>query len=238
MLKKLIIISIFALYSASAMAADGIKVVCKLMPVLSESSTSGLMIDLLKEISKTSGLAITIDVLPARRAVNEFDLGNYDILCPASSLSIDMTSGKYLATDQYFERKDYIFVNKNHKILNNIDSLKSMNVAAVLGSYDSYPIISKNKDITLHLLTNNEQSMMQLANNRVDAVIAEKYKGLGAIKKENLTDQILYDKENPILKTPAFFAMHNNDKGKILVDKINEAIRTLDKNGFLAKTFP
>ncbi len=226
----------FIILSFQSFAIDGVvTVACKHMAFLTESSDKGLVIDVLKEIEKRSGLKLQIDVVATPRATGEFLKGNYDVLCPASPASIDVTSGKFVMSSQILERQEIVFMRKTDKLLASVDDFKGLRVGVLAGAYVNVHDIVDSKTFIVEQNPDNVANMKKLLANRLDVVVAEKFNALGAVSEADPNKQLQYDLNHPLKRMKAFFAMHNDDRGKEINAAFSKAIDDLAKEGFLKK---
>jgi polar amino acid transport system substrate-binding protein len=229
------VISIVML-NVECFAIDGVvTVACRRMVYLAETSDKGLLIDVLKEIETRSGLKLKIDVIPFSRATGEFLKGNYDVLCPASSASLDIASGKFLMSREIFERQEIVFMRKTDKLLNKLEEFKGLKIGVLAGAYTYLHDIIDNKSFIIEQNSNTISNMKKLLAGRIDAVIAEKFNGLSGLREADPDKKIAYDLDRPLKRMKDFFAMHNDVRGKEINDAFSKAIDQLTTEGLLEK---
>ncbi len=213
-------------------------VACRHFPWLADSDTKGTMIDVLNEVGKRIGYKMNIHTYAPARAVGEFfDNGQYDLLCPVSDA--EQTSDradKFVRTSTVFQRRDTYFYLKSGPDLSQLESAKGKTVGMNRSGFE--PFMKKHfKDgeVKLSWVIDNMQNAKMLLSGRIDIAFMNIFGGVACFKELQALDQVAYDNNNPVLHEDAFFALHNNDRGKMLNALISPVIDQLHKEGFIKK---
>ncbi len=235
------IFSIIMLLTINIAIADDSKVittVCRIMPGLVDSDgKGGSMIEVLRAVEKKIGYTFDIHSWGPARAVEEFFAGNYDLLCPVSeSEQTPERMGKFVRTSTIFTRLDYFFYRKNGPNLSTIEAGKGKTIGANRSGYEPwFKSHYKDGEVKIEWVVENTQNALKLASGRLDIAFMNEQTGIGSFKKVGVLDQVTYDKSKPQIKEDAFFALQNNDRGKMLNALISKAIDELHKEGFIKK---
>ena len=175
------LICLFLFCLVAGMPATGragaarISVVMPYIPMMAESPARGTFIRMYEEVAARTGQEIIIDILPPRRAVQSFIVGEYDALGAFPSLSELPVS---LASVPYYLRENLIFYKPGQFGQNAItspDGLAELRVG--LSAYHYPPAIINRQDVDFERVPSDHSLLSMIANNRLDAAIIERSSG-------------------------------------------------------------
>ena len=213
-------------------AKDKIVVASVYIPLMIEKDGSGLFIDLAKEIGARTGIDFVFDVLPARRAVLEYEKGNVDALFPATSRS---TALKGTRTKAIYVRRDYAFVRNGEIPPKNLKEMEGLSVI-INPKYDQNSKLLLNNKIRKVKGANDVANMKMLAAKRGDVLIVEERSGVEAMKQARVKG-LKYDASSPITSVDAFFIFQVGNEGKILAERVSAAIGEIVSDGTYLSLF-
>lgn len=119
----------------AAPSTSPIRVVFPYIPLMAESKDHGVFIDMYAEIARRSDTDVVIDILPVRRAVQDFISGKYDALGAYPSLSEIPVS---LASVPFYRRENLIFT----ALINLVMAMSPSSKTLMARALDWPPIIT------------------------------------------------------------------------------------------------
>ena len=212
------------------LAAETYKIATFPIPLMVESKTKGVFIDLVKEISNRANVKIEITVKPTNRTVKNFNEARVDGFFPALDVMIQKKVAK---TKEIYIKQDFVFVKKGKTPIIKIKNLEGKRIGLTRG----YPYVRKitsNKKIKFDYANNDVTNMKKLSIGRFDGFIVEEKSGLAALEKSGKKN-IHYNPKKPISKQKVYFAFQNNKIGKMLAKKFSKALIGMKNDGTFKK---
>lgn len=201
-----------------------------LIPLMVESKTKGIFIDLTRELAKRAGINIDINILPAKRAINDFNLGNADALFPAlNAFFPDKKS--FLPTEEIiYIKRDIAFTLKGQELIETIAQLEGKKIGITRGYAYADEVIN-NPNIDFFMTNSDEYSAKMLKAGHIDAFIAEEISGLTALKRMKLKNEIQYSSKRPISESDVFYATQATEQGRYLAELLSQQLRLMKEDG-------
>jgi len=221
---------IFVLSFSQFAVADSCKFVTFPIPLMVESSEKGIFIELTKEIGKRSGLDISIEVLPTKRAVHEFGSAKFDGFFPGLDI---MFNKKISPSNEIYIKYDFAFTKKGSGLITTVEGLAGKKIGITSGYPYAKEIIT-NKSLDFETANNDLNNTKKLSAGRIDVFIVEEKSGLKALESSGVTN-IVYPKGKPLSKQKVYYAFQPDSKGKQFASKISEALLSMKKDGTFEK---
>lgn len=221
---------IFVLSFSHLAVADSCKFVTFPIPLMVESSDKGVFIELTKEIGKRSGLDISIEVLPAKRAAHEFTSAKFDGFFPGLDIMFNQETS---TSKEIYIKQDFAFTIEGKGLIGTVKDLEGKKIGITSG----YPYAKKiitNKSLTFETAKNDINNMKKLSAGRIDVFIVEEKSGLKALDLSGVTN-IAYPKSKPLSKQKVYYAFQPDSKGKQFASKVSEALLSMKKDGTFGK---
>ena len=178
---KRLFFTIFILFIAVSANAQDYKASLAKMPVYSESTEKGVLVDLVKAIATESGKKINLVVEPFARSLNNIISGKADFHMPLIAIpDIDMSTLDYdYSTETIFHVNFVLYTKKGSNI--SIDNLPNLKVETELAHlpYFTFPIKGS---------SNLELSLKKVNAGRIDAFIFADFASDPLVKKNNFTN--------------------------------------------------
>ncbi len=226
---KRLIIMLTMLSITIGFAQETLKVVTFQIPVMVESKSEGVFIELVNATAEKAGIKVEIEVLPPPRAIGGFMSKSFDMLFPALDIQFHGKEKPLASKEIIYVKQDFAFTKKGNNVIKNISELEGKSVGITAGYPYSEEILF-NKNLKIQEAPSDDQNVKKLINNRIDVFIVEEKSGLGAFAKEN-TQEFEYASEFPISKQDVYFAFQKNTKGTKLEEKFSKALLELKNNG-------
>ena len=238
MLKKKFILVLLTLMLTSYAFAGEKQKIYKVgtfpIPLMVESKTKGVFVELFSEIAKRAGIKYELVITPPKRTVTGLVDGSIDLFFPALSAIIPPSKKVYKSKELIYVKKDFVFTKKGANKLTTISDLEGKDV----GITNGYPYAIKlvqNKKIKFQKAKTDEINVKKLMADRVVAFVVEEKSGLKAFDKMGLKTKIQYNSSKPISEQDVFFAFQKTKEGKRLETKISKAISEMKKDGTFGK---
>lgn len=199
---------------------EGIRAVAKKIPLMVESSTEGVFIQLLDEAFRHLDFPRTIVAEPAKRATRDFESGHYDVLLPVVRRPND--PGHHLFTRPIFVRRDFAFVRENSPAPVSIAGLEGKRVL-LTSQYRYSPKIMQNPKIEKLMGNDDIANMKALSRGRGDVFVVEELSGLRAAQAAGVSNY-RYERAAPLSIVEIYMALHKDECGSRLQARLNEAI--------------
>lgn len=225
---------LITVHALAASSVSPIRVVFPYIPLMAESKDHGIFIEMYEEISARSGTEITIEILPVRRALQDFKSGKYDALGAYPSLSDIPVS---LASVPFYRRENLIFYQSDSFEPGSVEKLEDLDGRLVgLSAYHYPDYILDRKELSLERVPDDTFLLRMIANKRLDAAIIERFSGLYLRKTLGMEDTIsvtddAVTTENVLILFKADLAGIENRKA------FNQAIYDMLCDGTLANLF-
>jgi ABC-type amino acid transport substrate-binding protein len=189
---------------------------------------SGEFYKLGQKILKKSNPGIRLNVLPAKRVLNDFKNGNIIGFYPALDQLVEQVPFKVCKTREFAFKKDFIFY-RNDKKAKTINDLKN-SIVGITRGYSISEAILKNKNFKISVAQSDSANLQMLSKGRIDFYIAEENTALYQIKILRLNN-ISYDSSSPVFRQSAYFAFSNTEKGKSLCREVDKSLASLNESG-------
>jgi polar amino acid transport system substrate-binding protein len=232
MMKQFLSATVLLVAATMPAAADDKTVILDLypIPVMVIDANTGVFVDLAKELAKRARVAVSIEVVPARRAVDNFERGEVDALLPGLSV---LLSKPYVASAPIYIKRDFVFSKSPQPLLTTIDTLAGKRVGITLGYPYAREVIGATT-FSLDTAATDEINFGKLDAGRIDAFIDEEKTGLGALHAAGLTG-ITYDPAHPVSQQEVFVAFHDTPDGHTLADQFSAALADFKADGGFAR---
>lgn len=200
------------------------------IPLMVESETEGVFIDLTNEIIKRLGVEASIRVSPPQRSINDLVKGRVDVLFPALDVFF-VPDDVYSRTDEIiYVKEDFVFTRKGDSKLTSIDDLKGK----VVGVTRGYPYASeviRNETFKLDYSLTDEICVQKLIIGRIEAFIVEEKTGIRAFEKQGVKNLMQYNPALPISRQDVYYATGRNGNGQELAADISAALKSMKADG-------
>lgn len=224
MLRRYVIFSAALLLSSFA-ESKPLRFVTFPIPLMVESSTKGIFIDLTKEIAKRNNMQVKIEVLPIGKSILAFSSSQADALFPA----LDAYTPKKSPRSVFFYQKtDFVFYKKGQ----NLASIKDLEGKRV-GLTFRYPYakeLTENRKIRFEYSEDDVTNMKKLGQGRIDAFVVEERSGLQALNVSGAKD-IIHDAGQPLSRQDVYYAFQDNSEGRAMAQKFTRALEKMKEDG-------
>ncbi len=200
------------------------------IPVMVIDANTGVFVDLAKELAKRAHVTLSVEVVPAKRAVDNFERGDADALLPALSV---LLSKPYVPSDPIYVKRDFVFTKSPRPLLTTVETLAGKWIGVTLG-YPYAHEITTNTTFSLENAATDEMNFSKLNAGRIDAFIVEEKTGLGALHAAGLSG-ISYDPAVPVSQQDVFVAFHDSPDGHSLAEQFSAALASLKADGTFAQ---
>ncbi|MCD4674800.1 MAG: transporter substrate-binding domain-containing protein [Desulfobacula sp.] len=217
---------VFILSFPGFAAGESCKLVTFPIPLMVESSNKGVFIELTKKIGEKSNLDISIQVLPAKRAVNEFKNNKFDGIFPGLDILFDQ---EISPSTEISIKEDFAFTRKESPFITTIQDLAGKKIGITLGYPYAKQIIA-NKSLNLENSKNDVLNMKKLSAGRIDVFIVEEKSGLKALDFSGVSN-IVYPAGKSLSKQKVYYAFQPDSTGKQFASKISKALLSMKKDG-------
>lgn len=223
---KLLTAGLVMMFIMTTLAFSQHRIATYRIPLMVESKTEGVFIELLQEIKKRIDTTVEVVIRPPKRVMKSFKHDKIVGFFPATK---SMISGEFERTDSFIIKKDYAFRRKGDPIIKSIDELVGKKVGLTKGYPYGEELFLKN-DIKFQYATTDYQNIKKLLLKRFDVFIVEEASGLRALNEVGSQD-IEYDANYPLAEQEVFFAFQANLKGKELAQKFSKAMKKMKEDG-------
>lgn len=218
-------------FQAGLVNADTIKVISFPIPLMVESESEGVFIDLVKEIDNRIDYDVEISVYPTKRTVSMFHEGAVDGFFPA----LDVVLGKPVSKSaNIYIKEDFGFVKNGNTPPTSVDGLKGKSVGLTAG----YPYVKEISDLQeakIGFAQTDEKNVQKLVAGRIEVFVVEEKSGLKAIQNAGAQDAITYNKESPLSQQDVYFAFQNTPEGKKQAAAFSTALEAMKADGTFKK---
>jgi polar amino acid transport system substrate-binding protein len=201
-----------------------------------ESPVKGHFVELTLAIAREAQLAIDIQISPPPRAIESFMQGKSKVLFPA--LDVFFAAGHPIVrTKGSFNcKEDFVFTKKGQSAYKTLDDLKGKHVGLTQG-YPYVKEVLERKDIAYETALSDEANVEKLMKGRLDAFVVEKASGTRAFQNVGAFDNMQVDFKKPVSQQDAYWAFQNNDEGRALAQKFDQALFKLYKQADFYQRF-
>ena len=218
------------LLGMSMVHGETIKVGTFPIPLMVESSTKGVFVELTQAIAKEAGLSIEIIVAPPKRTIKDFGNGKLQGLFPALDVTMPVA---FERSNSIYVKRDFAFTQSSKPKVTSIAGLAGKKVALTAG-YPYAKEVSSASGALFSTATDDPKNIKKLLSGRVDVFVVEEKSGLKAIQGEGAASKIHYDSASPLSKQDVYYAFQKSGKGKEWADKFSAALEKLKQNGQFA----
>jgi len=203
------------------------------IPMMIIDEDNGVFVELAKEVTKRAGLNLKLSINPPIRSLKYFGEGKADGFFPA--LDVNFSEGEKLQkSENIYIKRDFAFSQKGMPLLKTIGDLEAKKVGITRG-YPYARELMVNKKIKFQTVDSDEINAKKAGHGRLDAFVVEEKTGIQAFKNVGLLDKIQYDPQTPLSVQEVYFAFSDDAKGKMLAEKISEALKAMKADGTLGK---
>lgn len=207
------------------------------IPLMVESETKGLFIELTRSLAKRANIAVSIEVNPAKRSLSRFMQGQVDGLFPALDVNFPPNYAFVRSEEMIYSKNDYAFTFHKQPLIKQLSELEGKRVGITRG-YPYVKAITQNPSITLDIAGTDELGMQKLAAGRVDAFIVEEESGLAALRHTQLREQVHYSALHPISQQDVYYAFQDSEEGRRLSKLLSSALKQMIRDGSFQALFP
>ncbi len=200
------------------------------IPLMIESSTSGLFVEIVQELIQRTGEDFEIVVFPAQRTVASFHAGEIDAFFPALDVLIEKEKA---ASEPMYVKCDFAFTRKGEPELKSIADLEGKKVGITAG-YPYVKELTTNPKITLDIGPNDEANIRKLSAGRIDVFVVEEKTGVVALQQAGV-DNVTYPAGSPISQQNVYIAFQATDAGKAQAGKFSKALQEMKQDGSFGK---
>lgn len=201
-----------------------------LIPLMVESEDKGVFIELTRELAKRVKVDIKINILPAKRSINDFVHGKADALFPALANFFPSRESYHRTDEIIYIKRDFSFSLKDSPKLNTIEALAGRKVSITRGYIYAEQLVN-NRKIQFYTANSDEFAAKMLEAGHVDAFIAEEQSGLAALSNIGLVDKVKYDQATAISELDVFYATLAGNKGQRLAQRLSKGLKEMKENG-------
>ncbi len=209
--------------------AKSMKMASFKIPLMVESSTKGIFVELSNEVAKRAGIQLNISLFPPKRTVQNFMEKTVDILFPALDVTTPIQVEK---SAPVYIKHDFVFYKKGSK-LTTLKDLEGKTVGLTIG----YPYAKKltgNKKIKFHYISSDVKNMSMLSVGRIDAFVVEESSGKKALIESGVNN-VGYTSSTPLSKQDVYYAFQKNAQGKDAAAKFSKALADMKLDGTFGK---
>ena len=215
---------------ASSVHAAPFKIAGYPIPLMIESSSSGIFVEIVQELIQRTGEDFEIVVYPAQRTVNAFSAGEVDAFFPALDVLIEKEKS---ATEPMYVKSDFAFVRKGSAACKSIADLEGKKVG-ITGGYPYAKELTDNPNVGLVVGPNDVSNLQKLSLGRIDVFVVEEKTGLAAMKEAGV-DNVEYPADSPISRQNVYIAFQPTETGKKQADKFSNALKEMQQDGTFGK---
>lgn len=198
----------------------------------SDNNLDGFEVDVWNEIGKRTGYKPEFVAASFSGLFGMLDTAKIDTIANEITVT-DQRKAKYLFTDPYVYSGAQLMVKQGNESVKTLNDLKGKKVGVSLGS--NYEQIIKtfdvNKEINVVTYDNDGGMRQDVALGRIDAMMDDKVSALAVVKENKLPLQLAGEDVEPLENA---FPFANNDKNKVVVEKVNKALADMRADGTLA----
>jgi len=204
-----------------------IKILAPFVPNLVEYNKKGIYQKIIHEAAKKSGVSFQETVYPTKRAVSLFDSKKATCMYLFSDISKEKHGKDKIITSPVLGvAAGYIFTRKGEKPISSFDQLKGKSVGAILGPTEYFTSFVK-RNIKIDYAPTTKMNLKKLEIKRIDFII-----GFLPDLTPNLP-HLSYNKDFPFVVIKDKLTCHDNNEGRLLIEKISPAIDQMKKSGRL-----
>ncbi len=199
------------------------------IPLMVESESEGIFIELTQEIALRAELDITVQVYPTRRALKTFHDNKVDGIFPALEVTL---LKNFIRSSSIYVKEDFGFVTTGHNPPESTLELVNKNVGLTMG----YPYTKELTSVQAFfaLGANDVTNMKKLARGRIDIFVVEEFSGLKALELSE-EEGIHYNPDTPLSRQDVFFAFQDTESGESLAVKFSSALKAMKEDGTFEK---
>jgi polar amino acid transport system substrate-binding protein len=196
--------------------------------MLENGSVDGFDVDVAREIASRMGMELQYVTTSWDGIIEGLRAGRYDGIL--GSMGITEARRKIVDfSDPYYYSGPQLIVRKDSGISGIQDLTKDRTVALVTGT--TFENDARTAGVTVKLYEDDNQTLMELINGRVDGVLTDRIVGLNAMKKMKGGEDLML--AGPVLRTEAMGIAFK--KGSPLPSKINMVLKDMRQDGTMKR---
>lgn len=204
------------------------------IPLMVESESEGVFIELAQAVASQLGEPVLIKVFPAKRAIQELVHGQVDVLFPALDVFFDQKAHVSATSELIYIKQDFVFTRKGHEPWSRIEDLIGQKVGLTSG-YPYVKALLLDNRIAFDYSLSDEIGVQKLMLGRVDGFVVEEKSGLKAFEKTHTLERMQYQPNQPLSKQNVYFACQGGEAGQALAKRLSKALKALKADGTFAR---
>ncbi|QGY40660.1 transporter substrate-binding domain-containing protein [Pseudodesulfovibrio cashew] len=203
------------------------------IPADNQGGDRGIMIDIMREVTRRDGRELTLVHLPEKRALMQLREGTVDALPKAMEWVDDPESFRW--TTPVTSSSDYILFRKEWRLFTTPNAMTGLNVGTILGY--TYPTLEdrfRDGSILRRNANSTESLMRMLQRGHVDVAVANKIVAEWIIRNnDDLGKDDFRFSEKPIHTAPYRFAFTKTWDCREFIKTFDREFETMRKDGSL-----
>ena len=229
----LIVVLLFPIKYLFSEEKKEFKVATFKIPLMIEDKKNGRFIELFKKIEEIKNIKIKINVYPTKRTLQKFIYNEVACFFPfTDGMNLPFS---FIKSDVFYIKKDYILYRSSE----GNPKFKDL-IGKTVGLTAGYPYPDKlisNKKINFEYAVSEEANISKLVLKRIDYFVVEYLSGIKAIKNSGLKEKVSVSKQ-AVGSENVYFACNDSVENKKFINRLNESLILLNRNGYLKKLFP
>jgi len=198
------------------------------IPGVLDSNGSGIYEIILDEVSRRSGVGLTLNYFPAKRALKTFDNNLVDCVIPVDHRLFPEYDHHY-QTKALYIAKAYVFTRYGSHVLTGVAALKNRVVGAELGMQLGREV---EENVQILRVSSLASLVRMLERKRIDALIAYDPDIFSVFKELNM-ETLPYDNARPIVVHHDSLMCRITPENRDQIIKIDNEILNLHNNGYI-----
>ncbi len=204
------------------------------IPLMVESETEGVFIQLTQEVIRRLDIKATIRVATPQRSINDLVQGRVAVLFPALDVFF-VDKEQYSRSDELiYIKEDFLFTRTGDAKLTTVDDLKGRTVGLTRG-YPYAREIVRGHGFKLDYSLSDEMCVQKLVVGRIDAFIGEEKSGLQAFESQKVSHLLQYDSAKPVSRQDVYYATTSSPMGEQLAERISAVLTAMKADGTFQK---
>lgn len=208
------------------------------IPGLVEGPDSGFFVRIMQDIERRAGVDFKLNLRPTRRTQLAFREGKLVGYFPELHDSLPLPEDQLLISEPFWIKHIHVFTAlKQGRRIQTVSELEGLRVSVVRG-YTYGKEIIHNPNIKKVYVDSDIQSLKMLSAGRIDAVLGDIDSTVSALKQLKLLDQVYFTPDQSLYALDVFFVFQKTPKGRMLNEKVSQAIKVMKQDGMLKIMFP
>ena len=200
------------------------------IPVHVENASTGIFVELTREIALRTDTEVRLHVVPARRAVDNFVNRSFAGLVPALDTSFE-PGQKWFRTSEAIDcKEDFIFTLKDKPLLRTLADLQGKRVGITRG-YPYAREVTEHSGFLLETAASDQANIMKLLTGRLDAFVLDEKTGVRAFERMNALEKMQYPADSPVSRQDVYYGFQATPEGRELADSFSAALRDMKADG-------